>query len=256
MSQIELQASSMSQFKFVLIALFVLGFVPSSIANTVPKEIEFVTPDQEFLDKHIAVCNSILSGKPAFQQYVHILTKKMRRGFQYRGVPDHDGETIWQHVQMVAKASKILAQRRGLDIQKMTFIAIVHDLAEAIANDYIPADNIPKQMKHQEEWMAINIIIDRIRLDDPVFAEKVFEAWKDYEFKRTHEARLVKQLDKMDAAIRASIAEKQGYQDLQEFYVTPFEHLEDPLLIEHLQEFIQFRHAIDDPYEWHLVNLK
>ena len=202
------------------------------------------------------VCELTLQRNTTFQNYLYFLKKKLRNGFLQRGVPREEGETIWQHVQMLVKAAKILAKNRGLDPREMAFIALVHDLAEAIVPDYTPIDNIPKGVKSQIEAAAMRVILSNIKQEDPDLANRVSKAWLDYEHKRTPEARLVKQLDKFDAALRASTYERRGYPRMEEFYQSPISYLEDEKLKALFHKFVEVRLKIDDPYSWYFANLQ
>ncbi|MCB0389912.1 MAG: HD domain-containing protein [Bdellovibrionales bacterium] len=202
-------------------------------------------------------CEITLSKRSIFESYLSLLKWKVRRGLTYRGVPVEKAETIWEHIDKLKKAARILGRRRGLDVNKMIFIALVHDIAESIGIDYIPADNKPKAEKQAEELEHMNTIYFNIRVEDPELAERVKEAWEDYEFQRSKEARLVKQLDKIDAAIGASVYERNGLGNhIKEFYETPYKHLKDPKLKALFDKFVSIRFHIDDPYTWYFANLE
>ena len=87
-------------------------------------------------------------------------------------------------------------------------MALVHDIAEAIAGDIAPSDGIPKEEKHRLERNALASICGELTVGSDGaapsgVATEIRDLWFEYEDGSSDEARLVKDIDKVNRA-RAS----------------------------------------------------
>ena len=82
-------------------------------------------------------------------------------------------------------------------------ISLVHDMAEALIGDITPQCGVSKQEKHLKELDAMEKIAAMLPI-----STNVLELWREYEYQSSKEARLVKELDKLEMIIQASEYEK------------------------------------------------
>jgi putative hydrolase of HD superfamily len=147
------------------------------------------------------------------------LKEVRRKGWVDRGVPD--AESVADHSYRVALLAWALARARGLDAERAMLIGLVHDLAEAEVGDETPFDallaaetrfdrrqfdRLPPEdparraAKQARERAAIERLAARLseRLGD-----ELASAWRDYDAQSSPEARLVKQLDRVETLLQA-----------------------------------------------------
>ena len=99
-----------------------------------------------------------------------------------------------------------------LDRERVLMLALLHDLGEIYAGDITPADAVSAGEKHRRESAAVRRIVRKLPRGGRYLA-----LWEEYESGATAEARLVKQVDKLEMALQACIYEHQHGLNLQEF---------------------------------------
>jgi putative hydrolase of HD superfamily len=147
------------------------------------------------------------------------LKEVRRKGWVDRGVPD--AESVADHSYRVALLAWALARHQGLDAGRALLIGLVHDLAEAEIGDETPFDRLlesgaglapgrfdtlppddptARRVKHARERDAIERLAGS--LSAPVGAD-LRAAWDEYDQQSSEEARLVKQLDRIETLRQA-----------------------------------------------------
>ncbi|HEY3109921.1 MAG TPA: HD domain-containing protein [Chloroflexota bacterium] len=147
------------------------------------------------------------------------LKEVRRKGWVDRGVSD--AESVADHSYRVALLAWALARARGLDAGRAMLIGLVHDLAEAEVGDETPYDALlsgeqpfdrghfdrlpprdPARLaaKHARERAAIERLAAGLPAD---LAAELAAAWRDYDAQASPEARLVKQLDRVETLLQA-----------------------------------------------------
>lgn len=141
------------------------------------------------------------------------LKKVKRAGWVRRDVPEV--ESVADHTFRVALAAMAAGSvvrsnasaddgAAPFDVARAVGIAVVHDLAEAVVGDITPHDGVSKEEKRRLESGAIEGM--RHKLDAGqcgTAGDEVAKLWLEYEEGSTPEARLVKDLDKVEMAIQA-----------------------------------------------------
>ena len=131
-------------------------------------------------------------------------------------------ESVADHSYALTALSMVFSDFLGLDTEKIIKMCIIHDLAESIIGDYMP-DEISIGEKQIKEDDAMKIVISS-------FPDKIAglysNIWKEYCLNQTKEARLVKQLDKVEMFLQANQYLKNGYS--YEF-LSPFLHVLDSI---------------------------
>ena len=152
--------------------------------------------------------------------YAGELKRLARSGWQHIGVPEP--ESVADHSYRVALLTLLLAQGDPrIDLTRVLILALVHDLPESIAGDLTPFDQAltdeavdrealfrsrpayseeAERAKHAAEAAALRRLTGG--LSEPL-GRLIQDAWEEYEADVTPEARLVHQLDKLEALLQA-----------------------------------------------------
>ena len=159
----------------------------------------------------------------ALLRLVHLagaLKRLPRQGWLHIGVPEP--ESVAGHSFRVALMTMLLAHDDPkVDAERALVIALCHDLPEAIVGDITPFDETladesvdrdrlfrsrpiysksADRAKHEAEGQALSEMT--VGLDD-VTRRFIVDAWEEYERGCTEEARLVRQVDKLEALLQA-----------------------------------------------------
>eukprot|EP00980_Cylindrotheca_fusiformis_P012160 scaffold2939_cov123-Cylindrotheca_fusiformis.AAC.4 len=100
-----------------------------------------------------------------------------------------------------------------IDTNKCIQMALVHDLAEATVGDITPYCGVSDQDKHQMELKAMTELTSGLSVGtttNNLAAETILSLWKEYEEGTTEEARLVKDMDKLEMILQALEYETDG----------------------------------------------
>ncbi|MBS3060335.1 MAG: HD domain-containing protein [DPANN group archaeon] len=148
----------------------------------------------------------------------------VRTGWQIYQIKDPEKVTCHSH--RLALMSYYYAKKLGLDENKAMKIAIIHDIPEALAGDVpinlekkpkeYPHKGVTTEQKHEKEVDALENMISHLPQED---AQDIRETWEEYTYKKSPEAKLVKELDKLELALQALdyAREKRGPYELDEF---------------------------------------
>src|SRR3954471_20366098 len=107
-----------------------------------------------------------------------------RAGWQRCGITDC--ESVADHTFGVAVLTLFLSKSLCLNVnrERCVALALVHDLAESIAGDITPHDNISAEEKHRRESEAIQLLARELGDDE------LIELWSEFEAAETDEAKL------------------------------------------------------------------
>ncbi len=176
-----------------------------------------------------------------------------RQGWIDRGV--REPESVADHSFRLALMAWVLAQRRpDLDATRAMLLALVHDVAEAIAGDRTPFDAalqagaepavlFRQRPVYDPEAEARKTAAERAALrelaallPEPV-GERLIEAWEEYEAAQTPEARFVRQLDKLETVLQAlEYRERQPDLIIDSFILGALDEVTDRSLRELLEQ--------------------
>ncbi len=146
------------------------------------------------------------------------LKNEPRRGW-IKSVDLEEIESVADHSFGVAILSLFEAERRGYDVGHVLKLALVHDLEEAITGDLTPKDKrrlTAKIVSHRKK-----VANERILANLPLRQKQGYQrTWKELVAGRTGEARLVKDLDKLEMALQARYYESEGARttEIKDFY--------------------------------------
>lgn len=163
------------------------------------------------------------------------LKQLYRQGWLRRGVPKERCESVAEHSFGVAVLALWLANsvEAKLDVCKVMQMALLHDFGEVYAGDIIPADAVSAEEKNRLEAEAVRTIFTRLPEGAAYIA-----IWEEYEAGQTAEARFVRQIDRLEMALQASVYRRQGMLGMEEFFETTRRALSDPALLALLDEMV------------------
>ena len=141
-----------------------------------------------------------------FIQYVLQLKSVKRAGWVSK-VHVSNPESVADHTFSMCAISMVLSDMLGLNTEKVMKMVILHDLAESIIGDYMPAE-ITKKHKLSREKKAMDSILCCLPSDIRSNYRKI---WHEYIANKTYVARFVHRTDKIDMILQARQYAKQGY---------------------------------------------
>ncbi len=158
------------------------------------------------------------------------LKKEPRRGWIQR-LKLSNVESVADHSYAVALLALYEAGRRGYDVRKTLKLALIHDLEEAITGDSTPLDRRGKRASERirDKRLAMDNILVRV----PTRLRKQLRSlWAELLDEKSREARLVKDLDRLEMALQAAEYELKGASrtGVSEFYRSALKEIRDPEL--------------------------
>ncbi|XP_027176926.1 HD domain-containing protein 2 isoform X2 [Coffea eugenioides] len=140
-----------------------------------------------------------------FLTLCHRLKTTKRAGWVKKGV--ENPESIADHMYRMGVMALIAADIPGVNRDKCVKMAIVHDMAE---------DGISKLEKSQREQEALEHMCKL--LGGGPQAKEIADLWTEYEENTSLEAKVVKDLDKVEMILQALEYENEQGKDLDEFF--------------------------------------
>jgi putative hydrolase of HD superfamily len=178
----------------------------------------------------------------AYFEFNH-LKQLFRQGWLQRGVPHARCESVAEHTFAVAVLALFLADAHFPDLNaaKVLRMALLHDFGEIYAGDITPADGIDRGDKQRLEQQAVRQVLHKLPRGAAYVA-----LWEEYERGTSPEARFVRQIDRLEMALQASVYEHQALTDLSEFFTSVEQALSAPALQAILHELKAMRVAESD----------
>lgn len=146
------------------------------------------------------------------------LKRLFRQGWLKRGLPEAACESVADHSFGTALLALLLAGRpphEGVDREKTVLMALVHELCEVYAGDITPADGVSPEEKARLERESLARVLGGL-----TGAEELFSLWEEFEAGESPEARLVKQLDRLEMGIQAAVYRAEGARGMEEFLLS------------------------------------
>ena len=154
-----------------------------------------------------------------FLTLTRTLKTTKRTGWVMRGV--HNPESIADHMYRMSLMSMIASFSNGsLDTNRCIKLALIHDLAEAQVGDITPHCGVSDEDKHQMELSTMKHI--QSMLGPMMGGDEILDLWKEYEEGTTEEAKLLKDLDKIEMILQAQEYEAEGSHEksLDQFFTS------------------------------------
>jgi putative hydrolase of HD superfamily len=163
-----------------------------------------------------------------FWQYAEALKDEPRKGWQKR--VEGRIESVADHSFAVALLALYEGERRGYDLKKILKLALIHDLEEAIIGDLTPGDKAYRgatRVQKDRERAIRELSLKLPAKSRPAY----FGLWTDLRERRSKEARLVHQLDKVEMAFQArEYGKRTGQREMRDFYESASKETNDPIL--------------------------
>lgn len=172
----------------------------------------------------------------AYFQFNH-LKHLYRQGWLRRGVPRERCESVAEHSLGVALLACWLADSfyPQLDQDKLVLMALVHDFGEVYAGDIIPQDDLSPAEKYQLELDSVQRVFSCLP-----GGERYISLWLEFESGETPEARLLRQVDRLEMGFQSAVYHTQGFPGMGEFFDSAASALSDPQLQSLLDEIRTF----------------
>ena len=160
-----------------------------------------------------------------------------RQGWLRRGVPREQCETVAEHTLGVTLLALFLADAHfpNLDQGKLLRMALLHDVGEIHAGDIVPG-KMSLADKHALEKQSVEQVFARL----PKGAEYL-AIWQEFEDGQTPEARFLKEIDRLEMGLQASVYEHEKLGDLAVFFESTDKALTTPELREILAALLALR---------------
>lgn len=174
-----------------------------------------------------------------FAQEIGLLKKVKRAGWIREYVKDV--ESVSDHSYRLAILAMVLVNKLKVEENKFIKMAMIHDLGEIKTGDIIierwgKGELKVRKKREREERKALEIIFDGI--DGKV---EYLELFDEYTKQKTKEAKLLRELDKLETAIKAYEYEKETGKDLSEFFVNAKLNISNEILKKILTDFTNLR---------------
>jgi len=204
-----------------------------------------------------------------FFRQIGKLKEMPRTGWVIRGIKN--SESIADHIFRTSLMAWILGNdKKGLNMERVLKMALIHDLCEVYAGDITPYDSIlPKSKKEREKilktWPRFSLE-KRKKLSDqkfkkekkglekliknlpPKLADEVMALWMDYENGSTAEGRFFKQADRLENLLQATeYWEKNKNLSQTSWWDQARELFDDPILLQFIEDMDQEFHGKTKP---------
>lgn len=139
-------------------------------------------------------------------------------------------ESIADHSFRVIVLSMVLANHFKVDQTKLIKMAIIHDLGETKTGDLVVerGKKINSTEKSKKEMLEDQAVVDLIGK----FGKEYHRIFHEMIERKSKEAQLFWQIDKLEMAMQAKEYEKEQGLNGREFYENSRMHIKDPVLLE------------------------
>lgn len=148
-----------------------------------------------------------------FYEFNH-LKSLYRQGWLRAGIPKAHCETVAEHSLGVALLALFLADAYcpELDKGRLVRMGLLHDFGEIYAGDIVPG-KMSLTDKHELERQSVERVFGRLPNGADYLA-----VWEEFERGETAEARFLKEIDRLEMGLQASVYEQEGFGDLSAFF--------------------------------------
>lgn len=155
--------------------------------------------------------------------------KETPRSGWLRKVRVKEPESVADHTFGTSMLCMIFGDMKGLDTLKMIRMALIHDLCESITGD-LTHYRMSERQELQKRRMEEDAMTKILSLLPKAIEKMYYELWKEFQDGSSLEARLVRDLDKLDMALQALRYEEEGYDrnKLSKFWNSAEAFITDP----------------------------
>lgn len=197
-------------------------------------EVEYVTSSFDSLPKPSSAKKMV-----KFASMIGRSKRILRSGWVREKIKDP--ESVAEHSFRLSVLAMVLADQLGVDKEKLIQMAILHDLGEVITGDVVWSrgsviDMRKKAEKEELEKKGIGKIFKLIERSNNYVG--LFEEMIG---RKTQEAKIFWQLDKLEMAIQAMEYEKNHDKKIEEFFINADLQIYSPLLRKIFKEVVKQR---------------
>ena len=189
---------------------------------------------------------SITSASAAidFLTLTRTLKTTKRTGWIMRGV--QNPESIADHMYRMSLMAMVSSFSTTLNTDKCIKLALIHDLAEAKVGDITPHCGVSDKEKYDLELETMEYISEM--LGPLLGGDEILSLWKEYEAGSTEEAKLLKDLDKIEMILQAQEYEAEGRHEkcLDQFFTSTEGKWRTEIAKTWAEEIVRRRKIIDD----------
>lgn len=189
---------------------------------------------------------SITSASAAidFLTLTRTLKTTKRTGWIMRGV--QNPESIADHMYRMSLMAMVSSFSTTLNTDKCIKLALIHDLAEAKVGDITPHCGVSDKEKYDLELETMEYISEM--LGPLLGGDEILSLWKEYEAGSTEEAKLLKDLDKIEMILQAQEYEAEGRHEksLDQFFTSTEGKWRTEIGKTWADEIVRRRKIIDD----------
>lgn len=162
-----------------------------------------------------------------------------RSGWVREGIKNP--ESVADHSYRTAVMAMVFGKHLNVDTDKLIKMILLHDLGEGLVGDKvvergIRIDDASRKVKDSEEIEAVKTIFNSVDKGEN------FAALQEESSRlETREAKILKQLERLEMAVQALEYEEESGLDLSEFFDNASMHIRDSYLKEILQTVLSLR---------------
>lgn len=173
------------------------------------------------------------------------LKQLFRQGWLKRGVVSEYCESVAEHSFGVALLAWFLADQYfpELDRDKLLRMSLIHDFGEIYAGDITPVDPVSEDEKYNMEYCSIYKVLDKLPN-----GKEYISIWEEFESQDSPESVFIKQIDKLEMGLQASVYEHQNRANLKEFIDSAHRSMKDEKLLKIVNELEELRKCHNNTY--------
>ena len=158
-----------------------------------------------------------------------------RQGWLQSGIKQNQCESVADHSFLTTILAWMVAEKHfpELDINKVIKMSLLHEMGEIYGGDITPKDKISEQGKFLLEYNSMHRVLSKLPN-----GKNWSDLWNEFEKNRSPEAKFVKQIDKLEMALQAYSYEENYEINLEDFYKSTYDILENEKLKEILDNLL------------------
>ncbi|MBU1120512.1 MAG: HD domain-containing protein [archaeon] len=138
-----------------------------------------------------------------FFHKVKKLRELKRKGWKDFGV--ENPESVADHSFRVALMTLIFSEKMKLNTEKALKMALIHDLCEVYSGDLAAEEKISRE-KYESEEKGMKKIVSELNERE---GEELMDLWKEFMEGKSREARIVREIDRLEMGFSAVEYEKE-----------------------------------------------
>lgn len=182
---------------------------------------------------HSLLANQKVSAIVEVYFEINHLKQLYRQGWLQRNIPYQNCESVAEHSFCVALLALFVAESYSpeLDKWKVICMALLHDLGEIHVGDFTPLDHVERAEKQRLERLSIEAVLSKLPNGSTYMA-----LWEEYEAGISPEACFVREIDRLEMGLQASVYEHQNLVDPKSFFASAEKVLYGSKLLRVLKE--------------------